>query len=96
MDKIIGIPTLGSRVKDERCARGWSTADLAERSEMSTSALWEIESNRTDPRTSTLVRLADALSVSVAKIITGKDDGYRKGYKAALRDVQSYLKTMDQ
>ncbi len=42
-----------------------------------------------------MVPLANALSVSVAKLVAGKDDDDRKGYKAAQRDTQGCLKTMD-
>ena len=93
MGKVIKIPTLGSRVKEERRAWGMSLDDLAKKAKLSKAQVWSIETGRSDPKVSTAVRLADALSMSVARLVTGKDDGYHRGYQAALRNVRAYAST---
>lgn len=92
MGKIIQIPTLGSRIKDERLTWGMSLEDLAIKAKLSKAQVWSIEKGRSDPKVSTAVRLADALGMSVARLVTGKDDGYHRGYQAALRSVRAFVK----
>lgn len=90
MGKVIEIPTLGSRIKDERHAWDMSQDDLARKAKLTKSQVWMIETGRSDPKVSTAVRLANALNMSVARLVTGKDDGYHRGYQAALRNVRAY------
>lgn len=90
MGRVIKMPTLGSRIKDERLAWGMSLQDLADKAGLSKAQVWTIEKGRSDPWVSTAVKLASALNMSVARLITGKDDGYDRGYQAALRNVRAY------
>jgi|TARA_R100000049_G_C1950416_1_gene97803 transcriptional regulator with XRE-family HTH domain len=91
MDNVVEFPTLGSRVRDERLAWGWTLGEVGEKCGLSKSHIWEIEHDRTDPRASTVVKLADGLKVSVSKLLTGKDDGYDRGYRAALAEARRRL-----
>ncbi len=70
-------------------AWGMSLTDLAKKASLSKAQVWQIEKGRSDPWVSTAVKLANALNMSVAKLITGKDDGYDRGYRAALRNVRA-------
>src|ERR1700742_4785029 len=56
--------TLAQRVKDCRYAKGWGPDELASRASISRTALYQIESGKTEqPRAGTLRRIAEALSV---------------------------------
>jgi transcriptional regulator with XRE-family HTH domain len=58
--------TLAKRVRDYRYAKGWGPDELAHRAEISRTALYQIESGKTElPRAGTLRRIAKALDVSV-------------------------------
>src|SRR3954463_14505586 len=56
--------TLAKRVRDCRYAKGWGPDELASRAEISRTALYQIESGKTElPRAATLRRIARALDV---------------------------------
>ncbi len=62
--------TLAQRVRDLRYAKGWGPDDLAVRAEISRTALYQIESGRTElPRAATLRRIALALGVSTEELL---------------------------
>ena len=56
--------SLAQRVKDQRYAKGWGPDELAARASISRTALYQIESGKTElPRAATLRRIAEALDV---------------------------------
>lgn len=56
--------TLAQRVKDQRYAKGWGPDELAAKASISRTALYQIESGRTElPRAGTLRRIAAALEI---------------------------------
>lgn len=58
--------TLAQRVRDYRYSKGWGPDELANRAEISRTALYQIESGKTElPRAATLRRIAIALDVSM-------------------------------
>jgi len=58
--------SLAKRVRDSRYAKGWGPDELASRAEISRTALYQIESGKTElPRAGTLRRIAKALDVSI-------------------------------
>jgi transcriptional regulator with XRE-family HTH domain len=62
--------TLAQRVKDCRYAKGWGPDELASRAAISRTALYQIESGKTEqPRAGTLRRIAEALSVSTEALL---------------------------
>ena len=62
--------SLSKRVRDGRYAKGWGPDELAQRAEISRTALYQIESGRTAiPRASTLGRIAAALGMPVESLI---------------------------
>lgn len=66
---------LGQRLRECRLARGWSIRQLERRSGVSNSAISLIEQGaRTQPRTETIRRLAEALGVSPAYLAGFHDD----------------------
>ncbi|WP_337176885.1 helix-turn-helix domain-containing protein [Paludisphaera sp.] len=62
--------TLAQRVRDFRYAKGWGPDELANRAEISRTALYQIESGKTGlPRAGTLRRIAVALDVSMDALL---------------------------
>jgi transcriptional regulator with XRE-family HTH domain len=55
---------LSKKIRDLRYAKGWGPDDLASRAKISRTALYQIESGKTElPRAATLRRIARALGV---------------------------------
>jgi transcriptional regulator with XRE-family HTH domain len=62
--------TLAQRIRDCRYAKGWGPDELAHRASISRTALYQIESGKTEqPRAGTLRRIAEALSVSTDTLL---------------------------
>lgn len=60
---------LAARIKLERDARGWSLADLAERSGVSKATISKIERGEVSPTAVILVRLAGAFDLTLAGLL---------------------------
>jgi transcriptional regulator with XRE-family HTH domain len=68
--------SLAKRVRDCRYAKGWGPDELASRAEISRTALYQIESGKTElPRAGTLRRIAKALDVSIDVLLGNADVG---------------------
>jgi transcriptional regulator with XRE-family HTH domain len=64
--------SLAKRVRDIRYAKGWGLDELANRAEISKTALYQIENGKTGlPRAATLRRIAAALEVPIEKLLLG-------------------------
>ncbi|MER9230875.1 XRE family transcriptional regulator [Mesorhizobium sp. M0622] len=61
--------TIGRRIHAERVARGWSLAELAERSDVSKAMLSTIERGMTSPTAALLVRIAVAFGMTLSTLI---------------------------
>src|SRR4051794_25350919 len=62
--------TLAKRIRDCRYIKGWGPDELASRASISRTALYQIESGKTElPRAATLRRLARALDVSMEVLL---------------------------
>src|SRR5690348_6385817 len=67
--------SLAQRVRDYRYSKGWGPDELASRAAISRTALYQIESGKTElPRAGTLRRIAMALDVSMETLL-GHGDG---------------------
>lgn len=64
---------LGARHKELRKRIGLSLDDVAQAAGMSKSGVWEIEKGRSDPRLSTIRKLASALGVDVYQLLSEND-----------------------
>lgn len=65
--------TLAQRVRDQRYARGWGPDELATRASISRTALYQIESGKTEqPRAGTLRRIAQALDIPTEVLLGGQ------------------------
>jgi transcriptional regulator with XRE-family HTH domain len=66
--------TLAQRVRDIRYSKGWGPDELANRAEISRTALYQIESGKTGlPRAGTLMRIAVALEVPMEDLLEHED-----------------------
>ncbi len=62
--------TLAQRVRDHRYAKGWGPDELASRASISRTALYQIESGKTEqPRAATLRRIAQALDIPTEALL---------------------------
>ena len=62
--------TLAQQVRDYRYAKGWGPDELAVRASISRTALYQIESGKTEnPRAATLRRIAEALGVATESFL---------------------------
>ena len=66
--------SLGGRVRDCREKRGWTQKELASSAEISVTFLSELENNHRAPGAGVLLRLADALGVSLDYLVRGIGD----------------------
>ncbi len=62
--------TLAKRIRDYRYAKGWGPDELAQKADISRTALYQIECGKTEtPRAGTLRRIARALEISVDNLL---------------------------
>src|SRR3954447_16363216 len=62
--------SLAQRVREFRYSKGWGPDELASRAEISRTALYQIESGKTElPRAGTLRRIAVALEVPMEELL---------------------------
>src|SRR5215469_8245155 len=67
--------SLAQRVRDIRFAKGWGADELANRAEISRTALYQIENGKTSlPRAGTLRRIAEALEIPLQNLLFDFED----------------------
>ena len=66
---------LGARIAALRRAAGWNQAELAQRLQISSSAVGMYEQGRREPSAEMLVRMAKVFEVSVDYLLTGMPGG---------------------
>lgn len=71
--------SLGSNLQELRKAKSWKQETLAEASSVSLTQISKIERNETDPRASTVIKLAEALECSMDKLMFGLVPGGLNG-----------------
>jgi transcriptional regulator with XRE-family HTH domain len=64
--------SIGARIRDQREARKMSQVELAKQVGLSSTAIWNWEAKGRVPRPQILARVAEALSVSVHYLATGR------------------------
>ena len=74
---------LARRIRLEREARGWSLADLTERSGVSKAAISKIEREEASPTATVLVRLAAAFDLTLAGLLLRAESGGDRLTRAA-------------
>ncbi len=69
--------TVGRRVRDARSERGWTLDHLAERSGVSRRMIVNVEAGSSNASIATLLKLASALTVSLADLVAGSPQDQR-------------------
>lgn len=76
----MGTMSLAQRVRDYRYSKGWGPDELASRAAISRTALYQIESGKTElPRAGTLRRIALALEVPMETLLGHAEGGAAAG-----------------
>lgn len=75
--------SIARRLRLERDARGWSLADLAERSGVAKATISKIEREEMSPTAVTLVRLAGAFDLTLAGLLLRAEGGAERLSRAA-------------
>ena len=78
------MTTIGDRIRKSRLKQGLTQAELAELAGETRQRLYQLETRVTDPRASTLAKIARALRVSTDSLL-----GLRHARKAACREPRS-------
>lgn len=78
---------IAQRVRLERDARGWSLADLAERSGVAKATISKIERGEMSPTATLLVRLAGAFDLTLAGLLLRAEGGGDRVSRAADQPV---------
>lgn len=73
---------LGARIAALRRAVGWSQAELAQKLQISASAVGMYEQGRREPAAEQLVRMAALFEVSVDYLLTGKPENEQQRQQA--------------
>jgi transcriptional regulator with XRE-family HTH domain len=63
------LEALAVKIKALRDQRGWTQTDLAKRARVSPGYIARLETNRHDPKLSTLVKIAAAFKVKVGRLL---------------------------
>jgi transcriptional regulator with XRE-family HTH domain len=63
------LEQLAGRIRELRAARGWRQEDLAAQAHLTRGYIARLETARHDPTLTTLLKLARALKVPVAKLL---------------------------
>jgi transcriptional regulator with XRE-family HTH domain len=75
------MDTIGQALKRWREVRGLSQWDLADKSGVGYATIARLETNRIDPRVSTLERLAKALEIDIVEFFREPNDPTRRTAK---------------
>lgn len=82
---------LGERLFEARMKADMTRKELADKTGCSLALVYAIEnddcSNKLGPSSKLCIALAKALGVSVTWLLTGEDDDYQAGYRAALDQI---------
>jgi transcriptional regulator with XRE-family HTH domain len=89
MSTIVDDPEtrLARSIRQEREARGWSLADLAERSGVSRASISKIERGEASPTAVILVRLAGAFDLTLAGLLARAEGGTERLSRAAAQPL---------
>lgn len=88
--------SLSQRVRDFRYSKGWGPDELASRAAISRTALYQIESGKTElPRAGTLRRIALALDVSMESLLGHMEPGTPGHAPLSAVTVSRKMRTQD-
>lgn len=94
---ILNYKRMGKIIKAVRISRKMSQADLAESTDLSVPYISHIETSRSKASLETIVNIANALNVSVDRLLNGNQDNFGDYYpeiKELLSDCSIYEKSV--
>lgn len=94
---VLNYKRIGKIIKTVRISRKLSQADLAEYTELSVPYISHIETGRSKASLETIVKIANALGVSVDRLLNGNQDNvgdYAPEIKELLSDCSPFEKSM--
>jgi transcriptional regulator with XRE-family HTH domain len=94
---VLNYKRIGKIIKTVRISKELSQADLAEYTELSVPYISHIETGRSKASLETIVKIANALNVSVDRLLSGNQDNfgdYASEMKELLSDCSVYEKSM--
>lgn len=98
MDYTIDYRRIGRRIVEIRKEKGVSQTQLGDLTGLTNSYLSYIENGRKKPSLETLIRIAEALDVTLDRILLGNQSSDLKDYlpelKALINDCSSYEKAV--
>lgn len=74
MALLTEIDSLAHWVRFHRKAKGWTQSELARNAGMAHSRISDVECGRGDPQIGTIVKIANALGVSVSSLLMPTDE----------------------
>lgn len=87
--------TLAQKVRDIRYSKGWGPDELANRAEISRTALYQIESGKTGlPRAGTLRRIAVALEVPMEDLLGQEEESEQRHGIAEMTEMSSRSRSL--
>jgi quercetin dioxygenase-like cupin family protein/DNA-binding XRE family transcriptional regulator len=95
LDETTDLESIGARLRSLRTEHGFSIRALAERAEISSSVISEVERGKTEPSISTLKRLAAALGTSITYFFTTASQANGHVIRAAARKPVSFAPATD-
>lgn len=81
---------VGQRLRELRKAKGWTQVELAEKADLNAKFLGELENGRRDVRLTTISRLAKALKVEAAQLLTFSTAD------VTISDIQAMIRSRDE
>jgi transcriptional regulator with XRE-family HTH domain len=90
LDDPADLESIGTRLRTLRTEHGFSIRALAERAEISSSVISEVERGKTEPSISTLKRLAAALGTSITYFFTTASQANGHVIRAASRKTVAF------
>jgi transcriptional regulator with XRE-family HTH domain len=67
------MPSVGERIKEIREAKNWTQDQLAEKSGLSKGFLSDIENNKRNPSSESVLQIANALGASIDYLLRGEE-----------------------
>src|ERR1700753_3218799 len=78
---------LAARLRVERDSRGWSLAELAERSGVAKATISKIERAEASPTAAILVKLASAFELTLADLVARAEERHDRLFRASEQPV---------
>ncbi|MEO6808226.1 MAG: helix-turn-helix transcriptional regulator [Isosphaeraceae bacterium] len=87
--------SVARQIRDLRYIKGWGPHELADRAQISRTALYQIESGKTEmPRAATLTRIAQALEIPIESLIIQQEPNPTASPTGFVEDRRQFGRTV--